>query len=79
MPLKTNIAVNAEPTIALSRGIEVSIDITKNVIAPAARLSGSQVLIADEDLITPFLMLFSSQFIGLDSLYVYGVACTKTA
>jgi hypothetical protein len=40
-------------------------EIIKKVIAPAARLTGSHVLIADEDLITLILVLFSSlsQFI----------------
>jgi hypothetical protein len=35
-------------------------DIIKKVITPAARLSGSQVFIADEDRITLYLVLFSS-------------------
>lgn len=44
---------------ALPGGIEVSVDISKKVNPPAARLSGSQVLIATEDLIILFLELFT--------------------
>ena len=59
MPLKISIAVNAEATIALSMGIVVNIDINKKVIAPATRLRGSQLLIAEEDLITlHYLVLY---------------------
>jgi hypothetical protein len=47
--------------MALSRGIEVKIDIIKKVIALATRLRGNQVFIADEDLITLYLVLFMTQ------------------
>lgn len=47
------------PIAALSGGIEVSVDISKKVEPPTARLSGIQVLIAAEDLITLFLVLFT--------------------
>lgn len=53
-------AVNAEPTRALSNGIVVRIVMITKVIAPAAILSGSQVLIADEDLIKLSLEMFKS-------------------
>lgn len=52
-------AVNAEPTRALSNGIVVRRVMIKKVIAPAATLSGSQVLIADEDLIKLSLEMFN--------------------
>jgi hypothetical protein len=63
IPLKTKIAVRAEPTRALSKGIEVNMEIIINVIAPVARLNGSQVLIAEWVLITLSLHQSLSQFI----------------
>jgi hypothetical protein len=55
--------------MALSRGIEVRMDISKKVIAPAARLSGNHVFIADEDRITLYPVAFRSysQFIDCNS------------
>jgi hypothetical protein len=47
-------------------------DNIKKVITPAARLSGSQVFIADEDRITLYLVLFrpGSQFIDCNSITI---------
>ena len=56
--------------MALSRGIEVNIDMIKKVIALATRLRGNQVFIADEDLITLYLVLFRAQSQFID--YIYG-------